>query len=412
MSPTGQFGMHPDAEVLTAFAEQLVTDAEREQVLAHIATCGRCREVVFLTHRMVEAEEPGPGAAVSVPKEKSGLAWFAGWRWAWVPVAALAGVVGVAVIQHSRHAATPTKQMAQNGPLPEQPLSTVAIKADEAPKTSSEPSRVEPSGLGPKQKSAAPRRTDRDEELDRKSVADKDEFAEQKKDEYAKKTDSLREIAPQEQVGNLHGALQARAKSSAIGGPMAQNQVQQQSNSQMQQQNYANEAGQGNVLADSTNKPAAPTIPPGTVSQTVTVEAPGGAVPVSPALSAAPVVSAVQMETETAELSQQELRKAKAGASVLPSKLGVLSQTRAGRTLVAIDTAGSVFVSDDAGKHWQSVHPRWSGRPVLVKPRSMQAATGGLLKQAAPRFELTIDTHEIWVSEDGKSWTLEPLTTR
>jgi hypothetical protein len=39
---------HPDADVLTAYVEQLLPAAERKLVLAHIAVCGDCRDVVFL----------------------------------------------------------------------------------------------------------------------------------------------------------------------------------------------------------------------------------------------------------------------------------------------------------------------------------------------------------------------------
>ena len=90
--------MHPDAESLTAFAEQLLPAPERDQILVHMATCSRCREVVFLARTAAGEEQP---AAVSlkaaVPAEPR-APWFRGWRWAWIPVAALAGFVGFAVV--------------------------------------------------------------------------------------------------------------------------------------------------------------------------------------------------------------------------------------------------------------------------------------------------------------------------
>src|SRR6202051_1674889 len=39
---------HPDADLLTAFAEQSLGESEREQVMEHVARCGECREVVAL----------------------------------------------------------------------------------------------------------------------------------------------------------------------------------------------------------------------------------------------------------------------------------------------------------------------------------------------------------------------------
>jgi Photosynthesis system II assembly factor YCF48/Putative zinc-finger len=40
---------HPDADALTAFAEELLPPAERDQVLKHLAVCRECRDVVALT---------------------------------------------------------------------------------------------------------------------------------------------------------------------------------------------------------------------------------------------------------------------------------------------------------------------------------------------------------------------------
>jgi hypothetical protein len=39
---------HPDADLLTAFAEQALSATERDGVLDHLALCGDCREVIAL----------------------------------------------------------------------------------------------------------------------------------------------------------------------------------------------------------------------------------------------------------------------------------------------------------------------------------------------------------------------------
>jgi hypothetical protein len=41
-------GPHPDADTLSAFAEQTLSDGERSQVFAHLANCRDCREVLYL----------------------------------------------------------------------------------------------------------------------------------------------------------------------------------------------------------------------------------------------------------------------------------------------------------------------------------------------------------------------------
>jgi hypothetical protein len=45
---------HPDADLLTAFAEQALSATERDRVLEHLALCGDCREVIALA--LPEAE--------------------------------------------------------------------------------------------------------------------------------------------------------------------------------------------------------------------------------------------------------------------------------------------------------------------------------------------------------------------
>ena len=46
---------HPDADLLTAFAEQSLTAREQEPMLEHLARCGECREVVALALPATEA---------------------------------------------------------------------------------------------------------------------------------------------------------------------------------------------------------------------------------------------------------------------------------------------------------------------------------------------------------------------
>src|SRR5271169_6443840 len=106
---------HPDADVLTAFAERSLPELERTVVLEHLARCGDCRDVVALA---LPATEPVQ-AAVSP---------FRGWvtwpvlRWVFVT----AGVVAIAsfgvLYQQRSHLATmaskssPHVEVASNEP--------------------------------------------------------------------------------------------------------------------------------------------------------------------------------------------------------------------------------------------------------------------------------------------------------
>jgi hypothetical protein len=399
MKPMIQPGTHPDAEILTAFAEQLVPETEREEILAHMAECSRCREVVFLAQQAIDAEKPARSVA-GIPDRKLFTGWFVAWRWSWVPVAALAGVVGFAVVRHMNRPSVSETRMAQNAGPAQMTEGMAPSKSAPTPNASQQPSRAEA-----KQKPTAPELSNRAAGLDREALDKKGEYAAQKKDERSKETDSLAAASSQQSASSINGSLEGRAKSSAIGGPMAQNQAQQQNYVQLRQ-DYANEDRQANVVADSANKPASSGIQPSGASQTVAVEAGGGPVPMSPAPTAAPRVSTMQTESESVAVSGKNL--AKLETSALPSKLGVLSQAALGRRMIALDTAGSVFASDDAGKHWGPVNMEWTGRAVLVKATSVSGQiAGNVLSQPAAHFELVTDKVETWISTDGKSWTLK-----
>jgi hypothetical protein len=391
MKPTIQLGAHPDAERLTAFAEQLLSGAEREQILAHMATCNRCREVVFLTQRMMEPEKLASATEPQESVRPTPRCWFGGWRWAWVPTAALAGFIGFAVLQHQRRAAVSQPEMAQNV----SPAETTPSVQQQAPR------REETKGM-----SAARRRADRDAEVSSGALDRKDK-ATQKKDELAKGSDLLSAVAPDVSGESAHRKLSARAKSSTIGGPMTQNQAQQQNNAPPQQQDYANEVRPTGTLFDSADKPVPAPVPPGGASESVTVQAEQGPILASATPATAPEIATAPKATQSVVLSNMKTARLIEGRSALPSELGILSEAKAAKTTIAIDTAGALFLSEDGGKHWQPVKAQWTGRAVLLKVRPTTGVSGGILRQSTAQFRLTTDKLETWISEDGKTWTLE-----
>ncbi len=84
-------GVHPDPDLLTAFAEKSLHDRERSQVLQHLTECADCRDVLSLA--MPEAEPlPFPE-----PKTSSWLSWPV---LRWGALAACVVVVGAAVTLH------------------------------------------------------------------------------------------------------------------------------------------------------------------------------------------------------------------------------------------------------------------------------------------------------------------------
>src|SRR6266849_4693576 len=90
-------GVHPDPDLLTAFAEKSLGERERTQVLEHLAQCADCREVVSLAIPELEPAHAAPARPAKSP-------WL---RWPvlrWGALAACVVVVGAAVtLRHQKH---------------------------------------------------------------------------------------------------------------------------------------------------------------------------------------------------------------------------------------------------------------------------------------------------------------------
>jgi hypothetical protein len=399
MKTTIQSGMHPDAEILNAFAEQLLPAPEREQILAHMATCSRCREVLFLVQRAAAEEQPEAAPVVARVKEAR-RSWFAGWRLAWVPVAALAGFVGFAVLQHYRHAA-PETQMAGNVSQSRAEQKPEAAQAPAVAEKQVQPVRerqTEARSKTPAREAAKPQKDAGRSLDDVKQIS--------QRDEKLGATGTLAKTEGAAAGGSIHGASTSRANGVSIGGPMA-NQLQQQNANQFQEQNAAPQQNalqltRNNELA-SANRPMAKAAP-GAASEAVTVQAEPKPVAAPP-----PAIQQLSLSTmATQSVAVDKLAK-KAKPVLLPSGLTALSSASVAKRTIAIDPTGALFLSEDNGKHWQAIQTQWSGRAVLV--RAQQSANQpAVLAGARPApFELVTDKLQTWVSEDGKSWTAETV---
>ena len=101
----------------------------------------------------------------------------------------------------------------------------------------------------------------------------------------------------------------------------------------------------------------------------------------------------------------------------LPSGLEAVSTATNGRETVAIDSAGTVFVSQEVGPQWQPVAQQWSGRAVRVatdvivvqggpaQAKANTQADAGAASDAGRVFELFNDQKLVWISTDGASWS-------
>jgi hypothetical protein len=106
-------GSHPDANLLSAFAEHLLADADRLHVLAHLAQCSECREIVWLATPPVEAANVVP-QKISVP-------WFSWPILRWGAAIACVVVVGTAITLRQREVHSPRPATETSVPVSAQP---------------------------------------------------------------------------------------------------------------------------------------------------------------------------------------------------------------------------------------------------------------------------------------------------
>ena len=100
-------GVHPDPDLLTAFAEKSLKDRERAQVLQHLAECADCRDVLSLAMPEIEsAQSPGPEPS----------RWLSWPVLRWGALAACVVVVSAAVTLHYERGPELQPSLAENAP--------------------------------------------------------------------------------------------------------------------------------------------------------------------------------------------------------------------------------------------------------------------------------------------------------
>jgi hypothetical protein len=136
-------------------------------------------------------------------------------------------------------------------------------------------------------------------------------------------------------------------------------------------------------------------------------------------ITAAPTATAVQAQADS--LASAATTEALAGAAAirsvpnLPSHLPAIATAGGPRLTLALDAAGTVFRSEDAGVTWRPVMARWSGRAVQLAvapsgpalPQNTAASTANPVRTAQTTFSLTTDEATTYTSPDGLTWTRE-----
>ena len=335
MSEFLQSGQHLDADQISAFVESALPAHEREEMLAHLAVCADCREVVALT-----LPEMGEAVAPEVVIERK--RWFWNWRFAWAPALAAASFVVIVVLIHkageTQKEAGGSNQVALEREAPAAPVPALGLTEQPGGGRVPGPSEGSP-------RAGAAKMAESGRQLSTaKSVTDLPiegrNFAALAPLGLGGQRPQVKAGAP---VGQVNGPVKTTAGAAfegAIGGPVARNAPAPVVVPQTQSPTSGAGNATVNVSAESVEVTAAASLQ---------VEpAPVGGSLASNALGSVP-------------LQDKRLRKE------LPSHLPVLSSVANGDRVLAIDGQNALFFSKDGGKHWKAVPTPWQGLAVRVE---------------------------------------------
>jgi hypothetical protein len=115
---------HPEADLLTAFAERSLSERERSTVLEHLSQCAECRDVVALALPGIDIAAPAP-----VPARRGWLGW-PGLRWGLVAAGAVV-VVSAGILKYQLR---PGADLAKNS-VPSPPQAVAGELRSEATPT-------------------------------------------------------------------------------------------------------------------------------------------------------------------------------------------------------------------------------------------------------------------------------------
>jgi hypothetical protein len=410
MSDYPQPGLHPDPDSLNAFIEGVLPEHERQECLAHLADCADCRDVVYL------AEEHLPEHPVPVAVTDKVSVWKRSFR----PIPALtAGAVAALVmlsIALYRHDKPPASEpvLVAMAPRAAEPLSPPATVPPPAPVTRPAPKRTReaPNAMPP----AAASNPTVISATPSISVPAPAPLPAQSLP-LSGRAGPLIEVQPSAPVAieasnasiigltGIAGAVTDPSGAVISGATVTLRQLGRTAS-----RNIATVSkGQFNAAGLEPGRYELQVSVPGfqTLRKQVDVQ-PEVMARADSTLSIGSVSEAVNVEASVAMVNTESAARTalpsnalpsnKSAIRSLPNKLPTETSVVKGKLMLATDTAGALFLSQNAGKKWKAVKPVWQGKVVSLET----------LSTSGPVFQLTTGSGAVWLSRDGSHWYAAP----
>ena len=452
MSEHAHHGIHPDADLLAAFAENALPEHERVACLEHLAGCPECREIVFVAQGAagedaMPAEQPG----IPAPRRRR---WFVP---VWVSAAAVV-VIAVSVAVISRHKETP--------PPPPQLIASATAPGAETPVPAQPPPQEAPPGIPKKavitRPLAQPKAPEPDAAAPPPPVEAMKSVAPAPVSPAAPPATAPLAFAPQAAPAPFASAAAAAsplANSAGVTGTVTDPAGAAIAKAQVSLTDPAS----NKTFASATDTRGAYTltgIPPGHYqlsfvspgfkksSNTIDLQ-PLEIAKADSALQVGDVAESVSVTAEvaTVNLSSAE-RTATAGGGgggrgggrggrggaeppdlpltqrasalqvaspnvtismgdekaliLLPNKQPAVTTAVSGKITLAADSNGTLFLSSNSEKSWKEIKAKWKGKVVRVLAPPDAANAAGAV------FQLNTDSGAIWLSKNGSSWNPAP----
>ncbi len=395
MNQSSQFAFHPDAESLNAFAEQALPSEERDGILDHIAGCSRCRQIVYLAQEAaVEIEAPAPYASpATLPNP-----WFRNWRLAWAPAAAFAGILTLALVLHFRPA-QPEPEQARVLPQESPAVSSHASEPRAEAASTQAQVRLAPAKSAPTETTSAPRPVPVTEPATQAAPA----AGLQSAGDLPKLSSAAPGAIPP--LSGQENTPQAAA---------AELKLEPAVSAWQQQRQMAVDAlsTRAEFGARSAQEKMHGTADHVAASRSTSYGAPAGRMEAMSAPAGSLDLAAPVGRSGTLTVQKTVLVP-------LPSGLKLVSIAASQHLTLAIDQAGTLFLSEDPGRSWAPIASQWTGRAVEVRVQRTGGAyravaavaqenggEGSVAPSSAPVavFEIVNDRHSIWTSVDGRTW--------